>query len=37
VGISYLQPDDDLDSLLGRADTALYTSKAQGRDRVTVG
>ena len=36
VGISYLRPDDDLDSLLDRADTALYRSKAAGRDRVTV-
>jgi PleD family two-component response regulator len=31
-----MRPDDDLASLLGRADTALYRSKAAGRDRVTV-
>jgi diguanylate cyclase (GGDEF)-like protein len=36
AGISYLEPGDDLDSLLGRADAALYRSKAAGRDRVTV-
>jgi diguanylate cyclase (GGDEF)-like protein len=36
VGVSYLHPGDDLDSLLGRADAALYRSKAQGRNQVTL-
>jgi diguanylate cyclase (GGDEF)-like protein len=37
VGISYLEPGDDLDSLLGRADAALYQSKASGRNCVSIG
>jgi diguanylate cyclase (GGDEF)-like protein len=36
LGVSYLQPDDDLNSLLGRADAALYRAKAAGRNRVSV-
>jgi diguanylate cyclase (GGDEF)-like protein len=36
LGITYLRDGDDLDGLLARADTALYRSKREGRDRVTV-
>lgn len=34
VGVSMLQPGDDLDSLLGRADACLYAAKRHGRNRV---
>jgi diguanylate cyclase (GGDEF)-like protein len=36
VGVSYHRAGDDLDALFGRADGALYRSKADGRNRVTV-
>jgi diguanylate cyclase (GGDEF)-like protein len=36
LGITYLRDGDDLDGLLARADAALYRSKREGRDRVTV-
>lgn len=36
VGVSYRRAGDDLDRLLGRADSALYRSKAEGRNRVTT-
>lgn len=36
VGVSSLRAGDDLDALLGRADAALYQSKADGRNRVTI-
>jgi diguanylate cyclase (GGDEF)-like protein len=36
IGVAHLRPDDDLDSLLGRADAALYESKNTGRDRVSI-
>jgi diguanylate cyclase (GGDEF)-like protein len=37
VGLASLRPyDNDLGSLLGRADRALYDAKALGRDRVVV-
>jgi diguanylate cyclase (GGDEF)-like protein len=33
-GIATLRPDETPDSLLARADGALYTAKARGRDRI---
>lgn len=33
-GVALLQPDDTVDSWLGRADTALYRAKETGRDRI---
>ncbi|WP_286240235.1 GGDEF domain-containing protein [Neptuniibacter halophilus] len=34
IGVAELQPQDNLDSLLQRADEALYCAKDQGRDQV---
>ena len=34
VGLAQLAPGDDLESVLGRADRALYLAKQLGRDRV---
>ena len=34
VGVAEYQPDDDADSLLQRADRALYRAKADGRNRT---
>lgn len=36
VGVAQLVPDEGADSLLQRADEALYRAKAEGRDRVCV-
>ncbi len=34
AGVAMLRPDDSSDSLIDRADAALYTAKRTGRDRV---
>jgi diguanylate cyclase (GGDEF)-like protein len=36
IGVAQLLPDDDLESLLHRADVALYEAKAAGRNQVRV-
>lgn len=36
IGVAAARPDDDLVSLIHRADLALYESKRAGRDRLTV-
>ena len=33
-GVAEVQPDDDAETLFGRADCALYRAKEGGRDRV---
>jgi diguanylate cyclase len=35
-GMAQMQPGDDAAALIARADAALYTSKHEGRDRLTV-
>jgi diguanylate cyclase len=35
AGVACMDPGDDADSLIARADAALYQSKQAGRDRVT--
>jgi diguanylate cyclase (GGDEF)-like protein len=37
VGVAELKPEDTLDTLLGRADGALYRAKEAGRNRVMTG
>lgn len=34
IGVARAGPDDDLDALVHRADSAMYLAKAAGRDRV---
>jgi diguanylate cyclase (GGDEF)-like protein len=36
VGVVVADPNDDLPTILGRADTALFQAKREGRDRVVV-
>ncbi len=36
IGASMVLPEDNADSIVQRADQALYTSKHEGRNRVTV-
>jgi len=36
AGVAAYRPGEDLTGLIARADAALYTSKAQGRNRITV-
>lgn len=36
IGVAERRPDDTIDSLVGRADAALYASKRAGRGRITV-
>jgi diguanylate cyclase (GGDEF)-like protein len=36
IGIAFASPDDDADSLLVRADQALYQAKRNGRGRVEI-
>ena len=36
AGVAAYGPGEDLTGLIARADAALYTSKAQGRNRITV-
>jgi diguanylate cyclase (GGDEF)-like protein len=37
IGVALLCPSDELDSLLHRADVALYKAKEEGRNRVILG
>ena len=37
AGVVARRPGETIDSLMGRADEALYASKQGGRDRITVG
>jgi diguanylate cyclase (GGDEF)-like protein/PAS domain S-box-containing protein len=36
VGIALARTDDDVESLIARADRAMYASKAAGRNKVTI-
>lgn len=36
AGVALLRPGENTDSLLARADTALYASKGRGRNRITA-
>ncbi|MEO0478280.1 MAG: GGDEF domain-containing protein [Planctomycetota bacterium] len=36
IGLAELQAEDDADSIVGRADLALFASKSRGRNRLSV-
>jgi diguanylate cyclase len=36
AGVATLRPEETSDTLLARADHALYASKAKGRNRITT-
>jgi diguanylate cyclase (GGDEF)-like protein len=36
AGVATLRPDETADTFLARADSALYTAKAQGRNRIAT-
>ncbi len=36
VGVTHLTPEDSMDTLIQRADRALYEAKAQGRNQVKI-
>jgi diguanylate cyclase (GGDEF)-like protein len=36
IGMTKYQPGQTLENMMGKADRALYQSKAQGRNRFTV-
>jgi diguanylate cyclase (GGDEF)-like protein len=36
IGATLMRPGDDRESLVVRADTLMYRSKSEGRDRVTT-
>ncbi len=36
VHIACLRPEEDIDGMVNRADSALYESKDRGRNRITV-
>ncbi len=36
LGVASLAPDENLEEAIGRADSALYQSKSEGRNRVTL-
>lgn len=36
IGLTSRRPDDTVDTLLHRADHALYASKGHGRNRISV-
>lgn len=36
LGVALAQPEESLDSLMHRADSAMYAAKQQGRDRVVA-
>jgi PleD family two-component response regulator len=37
AGVATLRPEETTDSILARADSALYAAKAQGRNRIARG